>query len=193
VAQRVRLELSRASQFANGPSGGQGTGGACRDGRRCRGGSRLEGFVTGEYVPAGDQDLAGDGGLGGVAVSLPAADIDVQSVPGGSAAASLAGRPRPPPNVRAASRPSTAVRCASSRPAWRPTRSSRQVVGPMQCCEPKVRLAAKRRMKPTPLPSEDGEGWPRVPGEPPDRSSGTVRQAEGWALRADVASRCACA
>jgi len=50
--------------------------------RRCRGGSRLEGFVAGEYVPAGDQDLAGDGGFGGVAVSLPAADIDVQSVPG---------------------------------------------------------------------------------------------------------------
>src|SRR5229473_1345161 len=71
-----------ASQFANGPSGGQGTGGACRDGRRCRGGSGLEGFVAGEYVPAGDQDLAGNGRFGGVAVSLPAADVDVQSVPG---------------------------------------------------------------------------------------------------------------
>src|SRR5712691_9671860 len=70
-----------ASQFAKGPSGGQGSGGACRDDRRCRG-SRLEGFVAGEYVPAGDQDLAGDGGLGGVAVSLSAADVDVQSVPG---------------------------------------------------------------------------------------------------------------
>src|SRR5712691_6759936 len=97
-----------ASQFASGPSGGQGSGGACRDDRRCRG-SRLEGFVAGEYVPAGDQDLAGDGGFGGVAVSLPAADVDVQSVPGVLWPPALLGRLDRRPTVRAASPPSTAV------------------------------------------------------------------------------------
>jgi hypothetical protein len=44
------------------------------------------------HVPAGDQDLAGDGGFGGVAVSLPAADVDVQSVPGVLRPPALLGR-----------------------------------------------------------------------------------------------------
>src|SRR5215211_8400813 len=82
-----------ASQFHNGPSGGQSQAGACRD-RAALGGSggRVEGLVAGEHVPGGDQDLARDRGLGRVAVTRPATDVEVELVPGVRFAPGLLGR-----------------------------------------------------------------------------------------------------
>src|SRR6266508_823776 len=79
----VSMGAVPASQFHNGPSGGQSQAGACRD-RAAPGGSRggLEGLVAGEHVPGGDQDLAGDRGLGGVVVAGAASDVGVEVVPG---------------------------------------------------------------------------------------------------------------
>src|SRR5215207_11048770 len=72
-----------ASQFHKGPSGGQSQAGACRDRvARGRSGGGLEGLVAGERVPGGDQDLARDRGLGRVAVTGPAADVEVEVMPG---------------------------------------------------------------------------------------------------------------
>src|SRR5215211_6749741 len=71
-----------ASQFHNGPSGGQSQAGACRDRvARGRSGGGLEGFVAREHVPGGDQDLARDRGLGRVVVAGAAADVEVELVP----------------------------------------------------------------------------------------------------------------
>jgi hypothetical protein len=82
-AHTVSVGAIPASQFHNGPSGGQSQVGACRDkGARRGSGCGLEGFVAGEHVPGGDQDLARDGGLGGVAVAGAAADVEVELVPG---------------------------------------------------------------------------------------------------------------
>src|SRR5687767_14405166 len=95
----VSMGAVPASQFHNGPSGGQSQAGACRDGGAAgaaRGG--LEGLVAGEHVPGGDQDLARDRGLGGVAVAGAASDVGVEVVPGiGFAPGLLGGLDRRPP------------------------------------------------------------------------------------------------
>src|SRR6266511_4413179 len=72
-----------ASQFHKGPSGGQSQAGACR-GRGAVRGARggLEGLLAGEHVRGGDQDLARDRGLGRVAVTRAATDVEVELVPG---------------------------------------------------------------------------------------------------------------
>src|SRR6266511_961541 len=81
-----------ASQFHNGPSGGQSQAGAFRD-RGAPGGSGggLEGLVAGEDVPGGEEDLARDGGFGRVAVTGAAADVEVEVVPGVRLAPGLLG------------------------------------------------------------------------------------------------------
>jgi hypothetical protein len=79
----VSVGAVSASQFHKGPSGGQSLGGACRD-RGAAGDARggVEGLVAGEHVPGGDQDLARDRGFGGVGVTRPTTDVEVEVVPG---------------------------------------------------------------------------------------------------------------
>src|SRR6266550_1038980 len=83
VVHTVSVGAVSASQFHKGPSGGQSQAGACRD-RGAPGGSGggVEGLVAGEHVPGGDQDLARDRGLGGVGVTGPTTNVEVEVVPG---------------------------------------------------------------------------------------------------------------
>src|SRR5437588_12550431 len=82
VVHTVSVGAVSASHFHEGPAGGQSLVGACRDrGVAGASGGRLEGLVAGEHLPGGDQDLARDRSRGGVGVTRPAADVEVERVP----------------------------------------------------------------------------------------------------------------